>query len=727
MTEPTAKNHGRSFSLAVFAWVLSAFVVIGALLVYFVFWSASEVDEAGLNRQTQRIAHAIETERDQLPREQKGVSIWTEALNAVRTDDLAWLDKFLAGWTHAYFGHDLTYVLMPDNSVLYAANGASRVDTSSFSGLAPEAFPMIEELRRLETAGYALEPPHVSDFAIIDGRPALVSVTLIVSDTLASRNATPSPVLVTVVWLDKAFERQFSRDYFAEEGRFAVNVAAAGDASYPITNRAGRIIAFFEWTPYRAGTELLQRTLPALAGYLVIIAFLLGALLYQLWRASSALEARRLDAERSAREDALTALPNRVAFESQLEREVASDLATASPLAVLMLDLDRFKQVNDTLGHQAGDELIRLVADRLRNLVTPGEILSRLGGDEFAILVRRREGDVRALADTIIDTVARPFRIQHTEAFVGVSIGIVMLNPELRDRREITRRADIALYEAKSGGRNRFAFYREEMNDQVQSRHRMEAELREALKRTDQLWVAFQPLFARDSGRFAGAEALVRWRHPTLGNVSPADFVAVAESSGLIEQLGAFVLARSCELGARWPGHKIAVNISPVQLRNPSFPLTLFELLAQTGMQAHNLELEITEGILLDDESSATTAIRAFREAGIKIALDDFGTGYSSLNYLKRYPVDRIKIDRSFIHQLTATSASNAIVQAMVTLAHALGIEVTAEGVETVEQHRLLGLMGCDSFQGYLLSPPLSSHRLEQLFSSPAQSTAHVA
>lgn len=727
MTDPTPKNHGRSFSLAVFAWALSAFVVIGALLVYFVFWSAYEVDDAGLSRQTQRIARAIEAERDHLPREQKGVAIWTEALTAVRSDDLPWLDKFLAGWTHAYFGHDLTYVLTPDDAVLYAANGDTRIDTASFSVLAPEAVPMVKELRGLEAAGYALEPPDVSDFVIIDGRPALMSATPIVSDTLETRTTAASPVLITAVWLDTAFERQFSRDYFAEEGHFTVEVAKSGSASYPITNRAGRIIAFFEWTPYQAGTELLQRTLPALAGYLVVIAILLGALLYRLWRASSALEERRLEAERSARLDSLTDLPNRLAFESQLQSQLDSDIATLSPHAVLMLDLDRFKQVNDTLGHQAGDELIRLVADRLRTLVAPDEVLSRLGGDEFALLVRRREGDVRALADTIIETVARPFRIQHTEAFVGVSIGIVMLNPELRDRREITRRADIALYEAKSGGRNRFAIYREEMNDHVQNRHRMEAELREALKRTDQLWVAFQPLFARDSGRFAGAEALVRWRHPTLGNVSPADFVAVAESSGLIEQLGAFVLARSCELGARWPGHKIAVNISPVQLRNPSFPLTLFELLARTGMQAHNLELEITEGILLDDESSATTAIRAFREAGIKIALDDFGTGYSSLNYLKRYPVDRIKIDRSFIHQLTATSASNAIVQAMVTLAHALGIEVTAEGVETVEQHRLLGLMGCDSFQGYLLSPPLSAHRLEQLFSSPAQSAAHVA
>ena len=265
------------------------------------------------------------------------------------------------------------------------------------------------------------------------------------------------------------------------------------------------------------------------------------------------------------------------------------------------------------------------------------------------------------------------------------------------------------------------------MNVLVQGRHTIEAELREALKRTDQLWVAFQPLFSRDGGRLSGAEALVRWSHPRLGQIPPSRFVAVAESSGLIEALGEFVLRRACDMGARWPGNTIAVNISPAQLRNPHFPDLVFRTLAASGMRPEDLEIEITESILLDDENITANAIRTFRAAGIQIALDDFGTGYSSLNYLKRYPVDRIKIDRSFVSQLAATSASNAIVQAMVTLAHALGIQVTAEGVETSEQHRVLVAMGCNTFQGYLLSPPLTAQRMEQLFEAPPARMAEVA
>jgi EAL domain-containing protein (putative c-di-GMP-specific phosphodiesterase class I) len=258
------------------------------------------------------------------------------------------------------------------------------------------------------------------------------------------------------------------------------------------------------------------------------------------------------------------------------------------------------------------------------------------------------------------------------------------------------------------------------MNELVQTRHSMEAELREALKAGDQLWVAFQPLFGRREGEIVGAEALVRWTHPRRGAISPMDFVPIAEGSGLIEALGDVVLRRACQIGARWPGLTMAVNISPVQLRNPTFPERIFAILAETGMRPQDLEIEITESILLDDEMAASDAIRSFRRAGIKIALDDFGTGYSSLNYLKRYPVDRIKIDRSFITQLSTAAASVAIVQALVTLAHALGIEVTAEGVETDEQYRVLASMGCNTFQGYRFSRPLEPQALERLLDVPA-------
>jgi len=261
------------------------------------------------------------------------------------------------------------------------------------------------------------------------------------------------------------------------------------------------------------------------------------------------------------------------------------------------------------------------------------------------------------------------------------------------------------------------------MNELLQNRKTIEVELREALRRDDQLSVAFQPLFGRD-GQVVGAEALARWTHPRLGQISPAHFVPVAESTGLIDELGARVLRTTCLLGARWPGYTFAVNISPVQLRDPAFPRSVFDLLAETGMRPQGLELEITEGILLEEASDAAEALRLFRAAGIKIALDDFGTGYSSLNYLKRYPVDRVKIDRSFVSQLAPGSVSVAIVQAMVTLAHALHIEVTAEGVETHEQASVLNGLGCNVYQGFLFSAAVAPSALEALLRQPRTQVA---
>jgi predicted signal transduction protein with EAL and GGDEF domain len=301
-----------------------------------------------------------------------------------------------------------------------------------------------------------------------------------------------------------------------------------------------------------------------------------------------------------------------------------------------------------------------------------------------------------------------------------VSIGIVNVTGGNAEPRELVRKADIALYEAKAGGRNRAVVYEEHMNELLQLQHTIEGELREALLRDDQLSVAFQPLIDQRSRKVIGADALARWHHPKYGQISPARFIPVAENTGLIEALGEFVLRRACELGARAPGRTIAVNISPTQLRNPRFSVQVFDILHQTGMRPVDLELEITESILLDDEHVSAQNLRTFRAAGIHIALDDFGTGYSSLSYLMRYPVDRIKIDRSFVSQLSEGHVSVAITQAIVTLAHAMEIEVTAEGVETEAQAVILGRLGCNTLQGFLFSGGVAGERITAIFADKA-------
>lgn len=712
----------RTFSMLVLASFVVVFAVAAMLLGGFLLWSAGQIDENAVARQAQRVIHAIQSIRTSTPREQESVAIWDDAVVAARNRNQDWLQTNIGKWMFDYFGHDESYVLAPDDRPVYASVDGRTRGLAAFDSRQAAILPLVDDLRKLTAAGYLDSPPHVVDYVLVDGRPAVASVMPLVSDSgNIQQPAGREAVLVTIARLDIDFELRMIDRYMTEVGRFTTVTSAAADIeAFPVTNRAGRIVAFFEWLPLRPGQELLQRTAPALLVAFVFVSLLVSLLIYRLRRALRALEFKRIDAERQATEDALTGLPNRLSFDRQFNGRLEAIKLRDPPTALLMLDLDRFKQVNDTLGHHAGDELIRAVADRLRAVIGPTDVLARLGGDEFAILHACYAGtvEVAALAQRIVDTIAKPFRVQGSDAFVGVSIGIVVATAGQRDSHELSRKADIALYEAKSAGRNRAAFYEEAMDEQVQNRHVIEAELREALRSPGQLWVAFQPLCG-STEEILGAEALLRWTHPQIGMIPPSRFIAIAESTGLIEQLGEFVLRRAAEFGARWPGRTIAVNISPAQLRNPTFPERVFALLAETGMRPADLEIEITEGILLDDESTAANTIRSFRTAGIRIALDDFGTGYSSLSYLKRYPVDRIKIDRSFIAQLSTANASDAIVQAMVTLAHALNIEVTAEGVETEEQFRALIGMGCNTFQGYLFSTPLTLDDIDARFAAP--------
>jgi diguanylate cyclase (GGDEF)-like protein len=514
---------------------------------------------------------------------------------------------------------------------------------------------------------------------------------------------------------------QFDRRHLFENAQFTL-ARGGGEhrANFPIVNDAGRFIAFFEWDRERPGQMLLNQTGPILIAAFLAAALMVYLLLRQLRRFSLALAAGRRQAEYQANHDRLTGLPNRLNFDMHLARTLTGAQPGAQ-LSLLMLDLDRFKQVNDTLGHQAGDELICAVGRRIRTIVGQDVMLARLGGDEFAMLVADHgEGPgAEALAARIVAAIGRPFDLNHFKAHVGASVGIIHIEGEAEPR-ELLRKADIALYEAKASGRNRAVVYEEHMNELLQLQHTIEAELRLALEGGDQLSVAFQPLVDQASRKVIGAEALARWHHPKYGQISPGRFIPVAENTGLIEALGEKVLRSACELGATAPGRTIAVNISPTQLRNPDFAMLVFDILHQTGMRTVDLELEITESILLDDEHVSAQNLRTFRAAGIHIALDDFGTGYSSLSYLKRYPVDRIKIDRSFVCQLAEGHVSVAITQAMVTLAHAMDIEVTAEGVETETQAAILGRLGCNILQGFLFSGGVSPQAIDAIFADKA-------
>ncbi len=407
-----------------------------------------------------------------------------------------------------------------------------------------------------------------------------------------------------------------------------------------------------------------------------------------------------------ARHDSLTGLPNRTVFREALGQACAQPV----PFALMCLDLDGFKSVNDTLGHAAGDSLLVAVAKRLGGCLREGDMVGRLGGDEFAVLQRHGNAqNAGALARRLVEHIGEPYRIGNVPASIGLSIGIALCEHVGNEPEALLRGADLALYQSKSEGRGTWHFFEPAMAARAQTRHALQADLRHAIDHGE-LILEFQPILDIVSGDITSAEALVRWLHPQQGRIAPGDFIPIAEESGLILPLGAWVLHQACREAATWDGAaRVAVNLSPLQFRDPNLLGLIDAALAGSGLPPHRLELEITESVFLDAADRTVACLQALRARGIQIALDDFGTGYSSLSYLRSFPFDKVKIDQSFIRDLSVNDHAIAIVQAIVGMASSLGMCTTGEGVETASQARLLQRTGCSQVQGYLFGRPCSS------------------
>ncbi|WP_243988693.1 EAL domain-containing protein [Methylobacterium sp. J-092] len=407
--------------------------------------------------------------------------------------------------------------------------------------------------------------------------------------------------------------------------------------------------------------------------------------------------------------DTITGLPNRARFSDLLDHHAAAVRNGGDGFAVLMLDLDRFKFVNDTLGHGMGDELLRKVAARLRSMVAETNVVARLGGDEFAILLLDLPDvdHVRAVAAALVNAIDRAFLLDGQLVHIGVSIGVAIAPLDGTQPEELLRNADFALYKAKGEGKGTFSLFELELAERMLARTRMAADMRRALD-TGEFEVHYQPLVDAGTGTVTAAEALVRWRHPERGLIPPVEFIPLAEETGLILPLGAWVLRTACTQAMTWANTiKVAVNLSPVQFRDDRLAETVASVLDQTGLSAERLELEITEGVMLDDEDRTLSMLKRLKTLGVSLAMDDFGTGYSSLSYLRRFPFSKIKIDRSFVRLLPEDPESAAIVRAIITMGTCLGMTTTVEGVETAEQYAFVAAADCTQVQGYHVSRPL--------------------
>jgi diguanylate cyclase (GGDEF)-like protein len=441
-------------------------------------------------------------------------------------------------------------------------------------------------------------------------------------------------------------------------------------------------------------------------------------------------ERRRAEAQIThlAHYDALTDLPNRALFHQRLQLELAR-IAPHQQLAVFYIDIDEFKSVNDSLGHLIGDELLKFVADSLRRCVGIANFVARLGGDEFAIVqtaVKTTE-DVTDLVTRVFDAIREPYDCLGHLLTTDASIGIALAPLHGTDLDQILKNADLAMYAAKSAGRRTYRFFEPDMDAQAKARRKLEIDLRQAIA-DDGIEVYYQPCLSLTDNSITGCEALVRWRHAERGMISPAEFVPIAEETGLINQLGEFVLMTACAEAATWPDNiRLAVNVSPVQFRSVTLALKIMAALAASGLSANRLELEITEAVLIRDDDAALAILHQLRAIGVRIALDDFGTGYSSLSYLQRFPFDKIKIDRCFVNDIAEPGGSSGIVRAVVNIAAERHMTTTAEGVETEQQQELLRGLGCSEMQGYLFSRPKPAAEVRQLIHAHREQSAPVA
>jgi diguanylate cyclase (GGDEF)-like protein len=726
-TGPTPLS--RQIRLLSFAFATVLLSVLGA----FGWWAASNIDDQAIARESRAIQRGFNEIIERIPVEQDSSVVWDDAVINLRANNEPWIAENLAEWMSEYFAHDLIYILDPKDIPVRAVTKGKLGDPATYYTTAAPVHSIVADLRQqMATASQnrtdsteAVTGLGLNDVVILsNGLPAIVSVrpVLPISDAVPQAPGTEY-LHISMRIIDQSMVNEISAHYELPNLAFQRTAVVDPDRiSSPVFNSLGRIIGFFTWVPEEPAFSLIMETLPMILACLVAGGLAVFFLLRRLELTSTKLEQTEAQASFLAFHDPLTRLPNRALFEDRLEQALAKMRSGASHVALLYIDLDHFKRVNDTLGHAAGDELLRQAAKRLLDLVSDVDTVSRLGGDEFALIKFDTPDTSSALtlAARIVDSFAKTFQLFGHEVGVGASVGVTVISDPKLSAEDVMRQADVALYEAKGSGRSRYQTFDGELNAVIRERRELEIELRNALLGKAGLELVYQPIYHASTNRIAGAEALVRWNHPRHGRLSPATFITLAEERGLIDQLGFWVLREACNFAVSCEIPWVAVNVSPLQFRDEKFAESVLAELHATGLEPTRLEIEITEGLLLQNSPRTQSTLNSLRKAGVRVALDDFGTGYSSISYLRSHGIDKLKIDQSFTAQLGRGSNIDKIVQSIVDLARAMDMSVTAEGVETSEQQAILRNMGCDQLQGFLLSRPVQASELTRQLAQAA-------
>jgi diguanylate cyclase (GGDEF)-like protein len=688
--------------------------------------SAYRADEVALEQERQLFTRAVADHGERVLREMETVTTTDRSVRTLPVErNLPWIQQRLGHWLETYFDHELVFVIDETDRFVDSLSNRQReiMTREELNVVQGDLTPLVDFIRgrRADTPQGVLtilatdrvaDIGHGKRTAVVQkvrGNPAFVAVSEVRMPQQAPDVV--APLVMTVKFLDSDVLSEISAQLQLHDLRaLADEVVKLPDQPFDLLDDYGETLSRFAWTPKQPGSRIMRSVIPfvavAVAGFAVLALFILR----YMRRTAAALAAGEDQLRHLAMHDPLCGLPNRVFFGQRLEAVINEVQAGGPQAAVFYIDLDHFKDVNDTLGHPVGDELIRNVTLRLNHILRGKDMVARLGGDEFAVITSSGPDPyiLQGIAGRIISSISAPYSINGQNIVIGASIGIAVIDRRTRAAADIMRYADIALYRAKNEGRKRACIYDAAMDEDLSSRKLLEADLRAAIE-NGTLCIAYQPVVNNSGEKIVGVEALARWNHPERGDIRPAEFIPIAEDAGLITALGEWVLRRACIDGKHWPGITVAVNVSPLQFRRTDFVEMVKRTLEETQFDAARLELEITESTFLGNVATAETAMRQLKHLGVQLALDDFGTGYSSLLYLRRFPFDKLKIDQSFTASIETAADAAAIVHAIVSLGRGLGMKVTAEGVETAEQALFLRAAGVHAMQGFRYGKPLSA------------------
>jgi len=731
---------GRIANTIVFP-MIGVVLLAMASVVGLLFWTAHLADSEAAANQEDLLHGAVGIKLDQLAHLQESVAVWDEAyFKAARHPaDMLWLRANLGAWSANNFGHTKTAIVASNGSLLfqYDHRGASiwfdkSVEDALRGAVMRVRAKYIISFRKLPSGLFRFDPGlsehgatlHETGTVNIGGAPYLFSAAAISQELhTISGVRKPPAVLLSFEPLNQVTLNELSNMSGLPE--ISVNPAAQTIAGYTqsrLRAPSGELSAHLQWRPDRPGTAMLTKVSPVL----LVLGIAFFALIIVVMNFTRQMTHRLSNSEQQAlhasRHDSLTGLPNRDHFHQFLADALEGAESTDHNLAVVYIDLDHFKDINDTLGHAAGDNVLMAASARLKQVVPPSGMLARISGDEFAMALPgcATRSDVEHVLKAAQDRLARPIPVFGRELYVSLSMGSAIAPQDGEGQGELLRKADIALYDAKENGRGRWAFFDPAMEAHVQTKDQILRELRKAID-TNGLDIAYQPQSDTDANKIVAIEALARWTHPEFGPVSPASFIPIAEDTGLINDLGFWILRRALSDSHRWPDATMSVNVSPTQFKHPRFVEAVTAILEEHTVSPSRLELEVTESVFTAKDSAILETLSRLREIGVRVALDDFGSGYSSLGYLRRFPFDTLKVDRSFVSAIGASDEADALLITIVQMGRALGMDVVAEGVETETQLTFLQRIGADRLQGYHLARPCSATDMDQIIGDFAE------